>query len=205
MPKLALFDMDDTLFNYSLQMRLDILALASPTEDADELRDTDIFQLIKKYPHIERRAEVIKTIPGWWRDLPPYRPGWRLFDLATKIGYCTKIITKGPRSKSHAWAEKLDCITEHFGPDQPIDIVGKDKAGIYGRVLVDDYPHYVDQWLEHRPRGLAILPAQPCNAGYHHPNAIRFHTESDENNETVRKMLQAAYDRESKQHWKDLL
>ncbi len=39
--------------------------------------------------------------------------------------------------------EKVQCIHDHFGEEMPIDIVGKDKSGVYGRVLVDDYPDYM--------------------------------------------------------------
>ena len=204
MSKIALFDMDGTLFDYELQLRMDIIDISSPFEDLLEIRDGDLWELAKKHTHIKRRMDLIKSQPGWWRKLPRFRPGWRLLDLAIKIGFCPKILTKGPRSKSRAWAEKVDCITDNFGEDMPIDIVGKDKKGTYGRVLVDDYPEYVQGWLDNRPRGLAILPAQPYNLKFEHPNAIIFHTENDENNNLVEKAMKAAFNRDTGQHWKDL-
>lgn len=83
-----------------------------------------------------------------------------------------------------------------------IDIVGRDKGGTYGRVLVDDYPKYVKDWLKHRPRGLVIMPAHSYNEGFTHPNVIRH---DGTNNNLVRMYLQAAYDRKPSQHWHELL
>ena len=130
--------------------------------------------------------------------------GWDIYQVAVKIGFCCKILTKGPRSKSRAWAEKVDCIDKHFGPEMPIDIVGEDKAGTYGRVLVDDYPPYLDKWLKHRKRGLAIMPAHNYNEDYTHPNVIRYNG-SAESFSLVGLALQAAYDRGPDEDWKDRL
>jgi len=204
MPKLALFDMDGTLFDYDGQMKKDLIALASYNEfpSTTAIQDGDLWKLTKVHPHLGARIELIRKQPGWWRDLPKFQLGWDVYQVAEDLGFCTKILTKGPRSKSVAWAEKVECIDRHFGESVPIDIVGKDKKGTYGRVLVDDYPEYVLGWLKYRKRGLAILPKQPVNEGFEHPNAIVY----DGNNlHKVIDALTAAYNRESKQHWKDLL
>jgi hypothetical protein len=203
MPKIALFDMDGTLFDYEGQMERDLIRLASP-EEAEitaQIMKGDQWALAKEYPWLEARMDLIKSVPGWWKNLPTYQLGWDVYKWAVDIGFCTKILTKGPRSKSFAWAEKVDCISMHFGDDMPIDIVGKNKSDVYGRVLVDDYPPYMLGWLENRPRGLGILPAGRVNEGFEHPNAIRY----DGNNwREVQDALQAAYDRESKQLWQEL-
>jgi len=44
---------------------------------------------------------------------------------------------------------------------------------VYGRALVDDWPPYVEAWLEYRPRGLVIMPDRPWNQGFSHPNVVR--------------------------------
>ena len=80
-----------------------------------------------------------------------------------------------------------------------IDIVGRDKGGTYGRVLVDDYPKYLADWLKHRQRGLAIMPAHSYNEGFTHPNVIRY---DGTNKAEVYDALRAAYERKSNQHWK---
>jgi hypothetical protein len=204
MPKIALFDMDGTLFDYEGQMKKDLIAIAAPEEEVDAglIYISDLWKLAKQYPYIEKRVDLIRRQPGWWRNLPRFTLGWNVYHMAVAVGFCTKILTKGPRSKSTAWAEKVDCITDHFGEEMPIDIVGKNKNDTYGRVLVDDFPEYVEGWLANRPRGLAILPAGTCNKGFQHPNAIVY---DGSNDEEVYAALRSAYRRDSKQHWKEFL
>ena len=204
MPKIALFDMDGTLFDYEGQMRKDLAWIAAPYEEPGitAIQTGDLWELSKMYPHLERRMDLIKKTPGWWRKLPTFKLGWNIYHMAKAVGFCTKILTKGPRSKSTAWAEKVDCINDHFGEDMSIDIVGKNKDDVYGRVLVDDFPEYISGWLANRPRGLGILPAGSCNKGFEHPNAIIY---DGTNDEEVYAALRSAFRRNSKQHWKELL
>jgi hypothetical protein len=53
-------------------------------------------------------------------------------------------------------------------------------------VLVDDYPPYVQRWLAWRPRGRVIMPAHAWNAGFSHPNVLRY---AGDNLEEVRMVL----------------
>jgi hypothetical protein len=64
---------------------------------------------------------------------------------------------------------------------------------VYGRVLVDDWIPYGQAWLEWRPRGLLVLPAHAWNAGFEHPNAIRF--DSPVNSAAVLARLIRAFER----------
>jgi hypothetical protein len=64
-------------------------------------------------------------------------------------------------------------IDKHLG--QGVDItITRDKGLVYGKVLVDDWPEYINRWLEWRPRGLVIMPANEANKGYFHPQVIRY-------------------------------
>ena len=203
MPKTALFDMDGTLFDHDGQVRKDMIPLASPDENIEELLDSaSTHELIKTHPHLAARFDLIRRQPGWWENLPVLPLGWHIFHVSTEIGFCNHILTKGPISKPLAWSEKVKCIHKHFGEDQPIDIVGKDKSSTYGRVLVDDYPDYVLGWLQHRPRGLAILPTGAVNHGFKHANAIIY---NGGNLGEVWEHLRAAFDRNRGQHWRELL
>ena len=179
--KLALFDMDNTLFDYDGQLRLDLAKLASPgepcpfTDNTIDLWDEDT------YPYLKARSSLITRVPGWWRDLPKFKLGWDVYRIAETLGFMTAILTKGPSSKAHAWAEKVECIQNHLGCKAQINIVGEAdddgfhaKGNVYGRILVDDYPEYMNSWLKHRPRGLGIVPAKPYNEGYEHPQVIRY-------------------------------
>lgn len=205
--RIALFDMDGTLFDYEGQMKLDLFKLVSPGEP-DPMQFENLWEAMKEYPYLEARAELIKNTRGWWRNLPRLQLGWDIYHLASAIGFCCHILTKGPRSKSQAWAEKVECIDHHFGDTMPIDIVsgesskGSNKKHRYGRVLIDDYPEYMLGWLKHRSRGLGIMPEQPCNKGFSHPNVIKY---DGVDLSEIDPVLRAAYAREPKQHWKELL
>lgn len=197
--KIALFDMDNTLFDYEGQLRRDLEPLMSPNETMPEnLWDESL-------PHIKARMNLIKSKPGWWRDLEPFDLGFEIYDATKEIGFNCHILTKGPNKSerrphaSSAWTEKVDCIYDHFGPRVGIDIVSTNKSNRYGHVLVDDYPEYVMGWLSHRPRGLAILPAHRYNAGFDHVNAIRY---TGDNLDEVRLALKAVMARQHGEHWR---
>lgn len=201
--RIAQFDMDDTLFDFSGTMIRDLKVLAAPEEHTELDKVTNIREL-EDWPYLKARMDMIKRVPGWWRDLPRYEPGWEIYELTKSIGFCCKILTKGPWSKPHAWAEKHECIMNHFGEDVEIGIVSgqTDKGNMYGRILVEDHPPYLLAWLQHRSRGLGIIIDHPSNRGFEHDNVVRY---DGTNLEEVRTKLQAAYDRESKQHWKELM
>lgn len=203
MPAIALFDMDGTLFDHDKALKRDMLKICSPEEiEQHDLESATGFWHLEHLPHMKERITMIRKIPGWWRELERYEPGWDILKIAQEIGFCPKILTKGPKKKPMAWMEKVQCIHDHFGDDMPIDIAGKDKGGVYGRVLVDDYPPYLEDWLTWRKRGLAIMPAHSYNSGFTHSNVIRY---TGDNLEEVKCALLGAYQRESKEHWKDYI
>lgn len=189
---IALFDMDGTLFDFDGQLRSDLLRTAAPGEEHlfHPGSQVSLWQLEKKYPYVKARMDLIKSQPGWWRDLPRHEPGWEILGAAEEIGFEIHILTKGPSSKPHAWAEKLECVRKNLGFVQVH--ITEDKSVHYGRVLVDDYPPYVEAWLEHRPRGQVIMPAQQWNAGFEHQQVLRYH---GENYQAVCDTLAAVYDR----------
>lgn len=202
MLKQALFDMDGTLFNHDAALRRDLLSISSPEEiEQYDLENCDMRKL-ERYTHMQNRIGMIRVQPGWWRSLSPLGLGHDVLEMAMGIGFCCSILTKGPRSKPQAWAEKVECIDHHFGESVEIDIVGRTKGRTYGRVLVEDYPPYIKAWLEHRPRGLVILIDQEYNRDFHHEQVVRY---DGHNKDVVFTALQGAFDRESGQHWKEAL
>lgn len=200
--RIAHFDMDGTLFDYNSAMLRDLKALAAPEEEVTPDEVVNLHEL-EKWTYLKARMDMIKKVPGWWRDLERYQPGWDVYEVAKRIGFCCKILTKGPWSKAHAWAEKHECIHKHFGHDVEVTMVSgqEDKGNVYGRVLVEDHPPYIESWLQHRKRGVVILIDQPYNKGFEHENVVRY---CGDNLDYVTAVLQAAYDRESKQHWKEV-
>jgi hypothetical protein len=83
------------------------------------------------------------------------------------------ILTQGPKRNAFAWSGKKMWIDKELG--EAVDItITRDKGLVYGKVLVDDYPAYIERWLRWRPRGLAIMPANDANKAFSHPQVIRY-------------------------------
>jgi hypothetical protein len=175
---IALIDLDGTLADYSGAMQRDLMTLCTP----DEIAHTnlsglrwDFHALEAQGPHWKARMDLIKSQPGWWANLARLEQNFRVVEALRTYGFDLHILTKGPWSKSRAWMEKVDWC-QRYVADAEIHITGAQtgKGMVYGKVLFDDYPPYVESWLRWRKRGLAILPAHPWNAGFSHPNAIRW-------------------------------
>lgn len=179
MEQVALFDMDGTLADYDAAMLADLEKLRSEHEPPLT------FERLHDLPGPwEARRKLIVQRPGWWRALPVLDVGFSLFVTAYRCGFTPHILTKGPRHCPNAWKEKVEWCFEQLLLDEvkdrePItrenlDIhVVSDKGLVYGKMLVDDYPPYIEAWLKHRPRGLVLMPAHPYNANFHHLNVIR--------------------------------
>lgn len=200
MPKIGLFDLDGTLADYDGRMRSDLAKLRGPNEPNPI--DTN-FNLFEGQSHIEARMDMIKRQPGWWSGLDKFKLGWDILQVANEIGFCNSILTKGPRSKAVAWGEKVEWVNQHLGEEFPIDIMGEDKNNRYGLFLCDDYIPYATGWLKHRPRGVVIMPAGPHNVDgeSHHEDIIRY---DGTNLAHISDVLQAVYDRETGQNWREV-
>lgn len=162
---LALVDLDGTLANYSKAV-MDGLELIKGPDETVELPNFG-----DEPPHIKSRVRLIRGQPGWWENLEPLPLGFDILGLLRKYGFRLNILTKGPWSNSASWTEKVNWSRKYV-PDAAITIT-EDKGIVYGKILVDDYIPYVEAWLAFRPRGLVIMPAQPWNEGFEHPNVIR--------------------------------
>jgi len=190
--KIALFDMDGTLCDYTGRMLEDLERVRSPEEER-----------IGEIPHpappwLERRMEVIRSVPGWWRGLPRLEDGFAIFDMVVEIGFRPHIATKGPVRPSLAWDEKVVWCRENIDAAghsrSPIDItVTLDKSLLYGRVLVEDWVPYVKKWLAWRKRGLVVLLDRAYNRKFEHPQVVRYRAGEEG---VVRERLVGAYERE---------
>ena len=184
---IALFDLDGTLADYDGAMLRDLQAIAAPAEPE--------YSLFENHPdYIERRKNLISLQPGWWYNLEELALGFDILKACINIGFQIKILTKGPRSKPAAWKEKVEWFQEHILPLAPeADItITEDKGIVYGKALVDDFPPYMLRWMEHRPRGLGIMPRNERNNNFSHPNVLLY----DGSNLTeIRERLEAAYAR----------
>ena len=170
----ALIDMDGTLCDYDGALSRDLAALRGP-DDPPAPEDS---------PWRRAREALIRRQPGWWRDLPRLQRGFDVYAELAALQFEVHVLTKGPVTAPSAWTEKLEWCERHL-PGVPVTIT-MDKGLVYGKVLVDDWPPYVERWLTWRPRGLVSMPAQPWNAGFSHPSAIRY---DGDNLEAVRAAL----------------
>ena len=170
----ALLDLDGSLADYDKIMRARMETLRAPEEPPH----VDRFVTLSEPPHIEARRKLIQAQPGFWRGLPRIDRGFQVVEVMRRIGFGLHVLTKGPRSTSIAWSEKLDWCIDNI-PDAMVTVTA-DKSAVYGRALLDDFPPYFTSWLLVRPRGLVVCVDQPWNADYRkggpleHPNVLRF-------------------------------
>lgn len=193
--RVALFDLDDTLANYTKSIREQMSRLRSPLEE----EYIDRHEKGEEPPYQEARRKLIQGQPGFWRNLDPLLVGFEIVEEARLLKFEMHVLTKGPTKNSNAWSEKLEWSQKHF-EDAIVTVTGK-KSLVYGRVLVDDFPTYFRSWIRVRKNGLVICVAQPWNADYavggkkEHPNVLRY---DGTNREELRKRLRQAYERESR-------
>jgi len=191
--KVALFDVDDSLADYTGAIRRDLASLAGPGE-----KESPIFWGEGNPDYINNRINVIRQRPGWWEELKPLESGLIVLEEALRIGFDIHILTKSPRHMPYSRGEKDVWCKRHIEPLLPKGkelgiTISDNKALVYGRVLFDDYTTYMDEWLEFRPRGLGIMPVLPRNESYEHSQVVRW----DGNNlEEIRERLLQAYNRD---------
>lgn len=176
--RIALIDMDGTVADYEYAMQQSYDAMIAPGEmsynEASRKYGRD------QWPdHLWNRMDTIKRQTGWWRNLPQYQMGMEIVGVLRKMGFLLNIATQGPSTKSAAWAEKVEWVREHM-PYADVHITEK-KSLLYGKVLVDDWPPFAEEWLAHRPRGLVIMPAHHYNEGIDHPQILRYQEGHEEN------------------------
>lgn len=164
----ALIDLDGTLADFDGAMFNALKNLASPGEDCSP----EIMDQLSETPHIKARRRLIKSIPGFWRNLPTLEDGFIVLDILREFNFALNILSKGPNSNPKAWAEKVEWA-QRMVPDAAVTIT-EDKSLMYGKILFDDWPGYIEPWLKHRPRGLVIMMDQPWNQDFNHPSVFRW-------------------------------
>lgn len=193
--KIALFDLDGSLADFDGAMRRDLRSMRFPDEP-DIAGDTDLHDLEDRFSYIRARMDFIKSKRGWWRELPRIESGFAIVRAAQTIGYHIDILTKAPRKQPQAWMEKVEWCEEQPELVEADIHLAMNKGLVYGKLLFDDFPKFMDQWLRHRPRGLGIMPVTPYNAEYSHPNVVRY---DGTNTDAVISAMQSAYDRDEKE------
>ncbi len=170
-PVVALFDMDGTLVDYWGSLCRQLRLMRSPHEPAV---DPDAFHWEQTPEYMRERMRLVKNSPGFWLGLPAWPPGFEILEEAKRLGMQIEILTKGPTQAPIAWMEKLQWCGKNLCEFPHHVTITMDKGLVYGRLLVDDAPEYAQRWLKWRKRGTVIMPAQPWNEGFEHPQVYRY-------------------------------
>ena len=156
----ALVDMDGTICNFHETLERDLRKTLG--EDYEKISE-----------RTRRQLELtMRQRDGWYFDLEPLPLGFRIVELLREVGFEIMILTKGNPRALNAWSEKVAWIKKYL-PDTDQITITTDKGLVYGKVLVDDWPSYIDRWLEHRPRGLVVMPGHRWNTDYSNKQTIR--------------------------------
>jgi 5'-nucleotidase len=180
----ALVDMDGTLCDYEGAMARDLEKIRNPQEPPLKMRENH------SDPWLRERVELIRRQPGWWAGLERLKLGFDVLEELRALEFELHILTKGPAQATSAWTEKLQWC-QRYVPDARVTVT-MDKGLVYGKVLVDDWPEYIERWLTWRPRGLVIMPAQPWNEDFRHANVLRY---DGRNLDVVKASLRAVKER----------
>lgn len=193
MDRIALIDLDGTAADYDKEMSSEMRNIQAPEERAYLGR----YGTGEEPPHMEARRKLIQRQVGFWRRLKPLPLGFEILEEVRAIGFKLHVLTKGPYTSPSAWTEKFEWCVQHL-PKTDVTITC-DKSIAYGRILVDDFPPYFEDWLVHRPRGLVVCVAHPWNLEYavggpkQRPNIFRY---DGTNRPQLRALLKRSYDRE---------
>lgn len=164
---IALVDMDGTLFDYEGSLKNELAKLRSPFEK-------EIGFNFKENPkYIQNRIDLITGYESFWADMPKFKLGWDVLEILQDLDYQIDILTQGPRRNPVAWSGKKKCIDKHFGEDFNITQT-RNKGRVYGKVLVDDFPGYIENWLRWRKNGQVIMPANDFNQDFKNSQVIRY-------------------------------
>jgi 5'(3')-deoxyribonucleotidase len=164
----ALMDLDGTLCDYDAALARDMESIRSPKEPKFDIRHHD-----EQPDYIKTRMDLIRSNPHWWENLALIPSGFKVYTMLKDFGFRIVVLTQGPRLNAEAWKGKLLWCRKYLAPDTDV-IITRDKGLVYGKILVDDFPPYIEGWIKHRPRGFVVMPDQPWNQDFKHKQVVRY-------------------------------
>lgn len=73
--KIALFDLDGTLADYTGKLIRDLNSIKSPSE-----KDVTTGTILRNEAHLEARRHIITSQVGWWLKLEKIKLGWDILE-----------------------------------------------------------------------------------------------------------------------------
>lgn len=184
MSKIALVDLDGTMADYDGAMEAAYDRLVLPGELGYRAACEKYGRMSLPDPLWER-CQLIKSRPGWWRNLPMLQAGDQIVDILRHLGYEIHIASRGPTGHPQAWTEKVQWVQDRMPFVKAIHIT-EDKSMLHGDVLVDDWPSYCDKWIQRNSRGLIVMPAHDYNS---HCSYFRFDLNKADMRAQLRQLL----------------
>jgi len=171
MTKLVLLDLDGTLADYDAAMISGLASLMS-SEEVFIDRSGIGFQRDIVPTYMQERERMVRSMPGFYRHLKPIPLGFFVYSVLRDLGYNFHVASKAPRHNTAiASMEKIQWCEEYL-PGIPVTISG-DKSILRGDILFDDWPGYIEPWLQANSNGLAIVPDSPWNKKFHHSRILK--------------------------------
>jgi 5'-nucleotidase len=175
MSKLALIDLDGTMADYDGAITRGLLSLSAGAELETPLQGMG-FTREQNPLWLQERERLVRSMPGFYRDLKPLLSGFYVVGVLQRAGYALHVATKAPRHNTAiASKEKIEWCEEYL-PNIPVTISG-DKSILRGDILFDDWPGYIGPWLEANPNSIVLMPDRQWNANYQADRCYRI-TES---------------------------
>lgn len=182
---IALFDLDNTLCKYDEAIERDY-NLAKAPEDPIYSPEN------RKYPHLRKLVDKIRTREGWWLELEKREEGFEILSVAIEVGFEIHIATQGPKGCPNAWGEKMQWVHKNV-PGVKVTVT-EDKSFVHGDVLVDDFPDFLDAWLARDEKRYGILCPTKYNQDYEHESVFPYkYSRSD-----IKERLESIYNKVKK-------
>jgi 5'(3')-deoxyribonucleotidase len=101
--RVALVDLDGTVADWDSKMETELRLLESPIESVKWHVD---FSDDESY--LDYRRKLVKTQPGFYRNLEPIKLGFDIVELLRKIGFELVVLTKASEKYPETWGEKVE-------------------------------------------------------------------------------------------------